>query len=131
MTSRYLLLFFHQFHITVRSLYNRPTTLYLMKCGPYSRRKFWNYDLGNENMTVNSRYITWMNNIKKSLCNTLLALMCFLPHSNDMTSWQSSSAEKVSCNVAPFFYHHSVVIQHLVSDRLLSLISKENMHNVR
>jgi hypothetical protein len=30
--------------------------------------------------------------------------------SNDMTSWQNSSAEKISCNVAPFFYH-----QHLVS----------------
>ena len=28
MTSRYLLPFFHQFHITVRSLYNRPTMLF-------------------------------------------------------------------------------------------------------
>jgi hypothetical protein len=35
-----------------------------------------------------------------------------------MSSYQSSSAENVSCNVAPFFYHHSVVIQHLVSDTL-------------
>jgi hypothetical protein len=35
-----------------------------------------------------------------------------------MTSCQSSSAENVSCNVAPFFYHHTVVIQHLVSDTL-------------
>ena len=58
------------------------------------------------------------------------ALLHFLSHSNDMTSWQSSSAENVSCNVAPFFYHHSVVIQHLVSDKQLSLISKENLHNV-
>jgi hypothetical protein len=54
----------------------------------------------------------------------------FSPHSNDMTSWQNSSAEKISCIVAPFFYHHSVVI-HLVSDRLLSLNSKENVQNVR
>ena len=30
----------------------------------------------------------------------------------------SSSTENVSCNVAPFFYQHSVVIQHLVSDAL-------------
>ena len=45
-------------------------------------------------------------------------LLCFVSHSNDMTSCQSSSAENVSCNVAPFFYHHSVVIQHLVSDTL-------------
>jgi len=49
-------------------------------------------------------------------------------HSNDMTLWKNSSAENVPCNVAPFFYHHSVVIQHLVSDRLFSLISKENVH---
>jgi len=54
----------------------------------------------------------------------------FSLYSNDMTSWQSSSAEKISLNVAPFFYHHSVVIQNLVSDRILSLISKENVHNV-
>jgi hypothetical protein len=43
-----------------------------------------------------------------------------------MTSLQNSSVEKISCNVATFFYHHSVVIQHLVSDMLLSLNSKEN-----
>jgi hypothetical protein len=37
-------------------------------------------------------------------------------HSNGMTSCQSSSTENVSRNVAPFFYHHSVVIQHLLSN---------------
>ena len=62
---------------------------------------------------------------------TNVRLLCFVSHSNDMTSCQSSSIENVSCNVAPFFYHHSVVIQHLVSDRRLSLISKENVYNVR
>jgi hypothetical protein len=31
---------------------------------------------------------------------------------------QNSSAAKISCNFAPFFYHHSVVIQHIVSDTL-------------
>ena len=55
----------------------------------------------------------------------------FYPHSNDMTSSQNSLAEKISCNVEPFFYHHNVVIQHLVSDRLLPLNSKENVQNVR
>ena len=45
-------------------------------------------------------------------------LLCFVSHSNGMTSCQSSSAENVLCSVAPFFYHHSVVIQHLVSDTL-------------
>jgi len=54
------------------------------------------------------------------LCHsfTNVTLLCFVSQSNDMTLWQSSSAENVSCNVAPFFYHHSVVIQHLVSDTL-------------
>ena len=32
----------------------------------------------------------------------------FSPHYNDMTSWQSSSAEKVSCNLAPFFFNHRI-----------------------
>ena len=45
-------------------------------------------------------------------------LLCFVSHSNDMTSCQSSSAENVPYNVAPFFYHQSVVIQHLVSNTL-------------
>jgi len=49
---------------------------------------------------------------------TFLTLTCITPHSNDMTSWQNSSAAKSSCNVAPFFYHHSVVIDSLVSDIL-------------
>ena len=30
----------------------------------------------------------------------------FSTHSNDMMSRQSSSAEKILCNVMPFFYHH-------------------------
>jgi hypothetical protein len=47
---------------------------------------------------------------------TLLTLTCFTLHSNDMTLWQNKSAGRISCNLAPFFYHHSVVIQHLVSD---------------
>jgi hypothetical protein len=29
----------------------------------------------------------------------------FSLHSNDMTSWQNSSTEKIWCNVTPFFYH--------------------------
>ena len=45
-------------------------------------------------------------------------LLCFVSHSNDMKSCQSNSAENVSCNVAPFFYDHSVVMQHLVSETL-------------
>ena len=62
---------------------------------------------------------------------TLLTFTCFTPLSNDMTSFQNISAENVSCNVPLFFYHHSVVIQHLVSDWLHSLNSKENVQNVK
>ena len=76
-------------------------------------------------------YILYMTSRYFFRSFTNVRLLCFVSHSNDMTSCQSSSAEYVSCNVAPFFYHHSVVIQHLVSDRQLSLISKENVYNVR
>jgi len=38
-----------------------------------------------------------------------------------LLTWQNSLAENISCNVAPFFYHHSVVIQHLVSDTLYQI----------
>jgi hypothetical protein len=66
---------------------------------------------------------------------TNVRLLCFVSHSNDMTSCQSSSAENVSCNVAPFFYHQcgdtTSCIRRFVSDRQLSLISKENVYNVR
>ena len=41
------------------------------------------------------------------------------------------SPDMILCSVAPSFYHHSVVIQHLVSDRLLSFISNESVHNVK
>ena len=76
-------------------------------------------------------YILYMTSRYFFRSFTNVRLLCFVSHSNDMTSCQSSSAENVSCNVAPFFYHHSVVIQHLVSNRQLSLISKENVYNVR
>jgi hypothetical protein len=85
--------------------------------------KFVQYSQGDYILCMTSHYCF------RSFINA--RLLCFVSHSNDMTSCQSSSAENVSCNVAPFFYHHSVVIQHLVSDRRLSLISKENIHNVR
>jgi hypothetical protein len=49
---------------------------------------------------------------------TNVCLLCFVSHSNGMTSCQSSSTENVSCNVTPFFYHHTSVVIHLVSDTL-------------
>jgi hypothetical protein len=73
-----------------------------LKCVQYSE--------GDYILCMTSRYFS------RSFTN--VRLLCFVLHSNDMTSCQSSSTENVSCNVAPFFYHHSVVIQHLVSDTL-------------
>jgi hypothetical protein len=89
--------------------------------------KFVQYSQGDYILCMTSR------NFFRSF--THVALLCFVSHSNDMTSCQCSLAEKVSCNVAPFFYHQcgdtTSCIRHLVSDRLLTLISKENVHNVR
>ena len=70
---------------------------------------------------------------------TLIKMTRLSPHSNTMTSRKSSPTENMSFKFAPFFYHHSVVIhfcatscvRHLVSDRLLSLITKENLHIIR
>ena len=73
-----------------------------LKCVQYSE--------GDYILCMTSRYFF------RSFTN--IRLLCFVSHSNGMTSCQSSSAENVSCNVAPFFYHHSVVIQDLVSDTL-------------
>jgi hypothetical protein len=85
--------------------------------------KFVQYSQGDYILCMTSRYFF------RSFTN--VRLLCFVSHSNDMTSCQSSLVENVSCNIPPFFYHHSVVIQHLVSDRRLSLISTENVDNVR
>jgi hypothetical protein len=52
---------------------------------------------------------------------TNVRLLCFVSHSNGMTSCQSSSTENVSCNIAPFFYHHSVVIQQML-DKFITCI---------
>ena len=84
-----------------------------------------------ENITVNSRYIIWMNEHLTLNLLRLLTLMSISTHFNDIPSWKSSSVEKILCNVTTFFYHNSGMIQHLVSDWLLSLISKENVRNVR
>ena len=116
------------FSVTVQS----DNAFYLKKCGPYNWQKYGNYVFEKNNMTMNSRYIIWINVHLAVNFLTLLTLMSPPPppHSNDVTSWQSSSsAEKVLSNVAPFFYHHNVEIQHLasvnlVSHRLISLISE-------
>ena len=68
---------------------------------------------GDYILCMTSRLFVAVHSIALS---TLLTLTCFTPHSNDMTSLQNSSADNITCNVAPFFYHHAVVIHYLVSD---------------
>ena len=58
-----------------------------LKCVQYSE--------GDHILCMTSRYFF------RSFTN--VRLLCFVSHSNDMTSCQSSSAEKVLCNVMPFF----------------------------
>jgi hypothetical protein len=88
-------------NISIKTNFKQITRIEL-KCVQYSE--------GDYILCMTSRYFF------RSFTNVRL-LYCVI-HSNGMTSCQSSSAENVSCNVAPFFYHHSVVIQHLVSDTL-------------
>ena len=38
-------------------------------------------------------------------------------------------ADYIPSNVAPLFYHYSVIMQHLLSDSLFSLISRENLQS--
>ena len=91
MMSNYLLSLLQQCHVTAKSLsvslYNRSTTSFYIR-------------------TVGC---TVAGNIEFL---SLEILICFTPHFNDMTSLQSSSAKKISCDVASFFYHHSVVTQY-------------------
>ena len=82
--------------------------------------KFVQYSQGNYILCMTSRYFF------RSFTNARLLFV--VSHSNDMTSCQSSLAENISSRHS---FITSVVIKHLVSDRLLSLISKENVHNVR
>ena len=103
----YKVLYQHTMHvislsnISIKTNFKQITRIEL-KCVQYSE--------GDYILCMTSRYFF------RSFTN--VRLLYFVIHSNGMTSCQSSSAENVSCNVVPFFYHHSVVIQHLVSDTL-------------
>ena len=83
-----------------------------------------------ETMSLVMTIWPWIYNLNEWTLNSRISCIAyayidlFSTNSNDMTSWQNSSTEMISCHFAPFFYHHSVVIQHLVSDRKLSSMSK-------
>ena len=59
-------------------------------------------------------------------------ISCLPSHSNDMTSWQSNSAENVSCNVAPFSYHHRVwwynILHHIPCIRQTTFVNFKGKH---
>jgi hypothetical protein len=80
-------------NISIKTNFNQIASVEL-KCVQYSE--------GDYILCMTSRYFF------HSFTN--IRLLCFVSHSNGMTSCQSSSAKNVSCNVVPFFYHHSVVI---------------------
>jgi hypothetical protein len=70
-----------------------------------------------------------MHNMKEWTLNSCFVYVAYIdvfsPHSNDMTSRESSSAEKISCNMAPFFYHQCVETISCIRQ------AKENVYNVR
>ena len=82
--------------------------------------------------TVNSQYIIWMNEHSDIALFALRTLMCF-PCITRRWRHYKVVRQRWSCATL----HHSFITivwwykQQLVSDRLLSLFSKENTHNVR
>ena len=93
-------------------------------------RRGYVISLSNMSIKTNFKHITRFelkltnlyNTLKETTCMTSRYLLPYIhqcvvtvgslsaSYSNNITSWKNSSAEKISCNVAPFFYHHSVVI---------------------
>ena len=92
----YTVLYHHTMYVISLSNFSIKTNLKQiarveLKCVQYSE--------GDYILCMTSRYFF------RSFTN--VRLLCFVSHSNGMTSCQSSSTENVSCNVAPFFYHHT------------------------
>ena len=88
-------------NISIKTNFKQITRVEL-KCAQYSQ--------GDYILCMTSRYS--------------VRLQCFVSYSNDMTSCQSSSTDLVQRRAI-------LLSPHIVPDRLLSLISKENVHNVR
>ena len=81
------------------------TWCHMFCCRSFTNVIYWNYD----NMIMNS-----INEWTLSSRFVYVAYIDVFPYA--MVSWQSSLAEKLSCNDMSFFYSDSVVIQHLVSN---------------
>jgi hypothetical protein len=86
------------------------------------------------NFNVNQRFF-WRNMKKRSTCwctgpcscrkfetmSLEIGKLLWIHESNIITSWKRCPVDNTLCSVTTFFYHHSVMIQHLVSDKLFSL----------
>jgi hypothetical protein len=102
-------------NILIKTNFKQITRVEL-KCVQYSQ--------GDYILCMTSHYIF------RSFINVGFLYMCFVSHSNDMTSCQSSLPENISCNIAPFFYHQCGDTTSSIRQATL-LISKGNVHNVR
>ena len=67
MPSRYWMPFIHQYHIILCDHFQCHCTIVrqrffvLEKCRPHSVREYWNYVLGNNNVTVNSLCLRYLH----------------------------------------------------------------------
>jgi hypothetical protein len=94
----YTVLYHHTMYVSLSSISIKTNFKQIAR----AELKCVHYSEGDYILCMTARYFF------RSFTN--VRLLCFVSHSNGMTSCQSSSTENVSCNVAPFFYHHSVVI---------------------
>jgi hypothetical protein len=105
-------------NISIKTNFKQITRVEL-KCVQYSE--------GDYILYMTSRYFF------RSFTN--VRLLYFVIHSNGLTSCQSSSAENVSCSsrhsLITTVWWYNILYQTLCIRQRLSLISKENVHNVR
>ena len=121
MTSPNVLPFIHRRHATLSvSLYNRSKTLLLENCAIVFM--YWNI----ETMFLDMRI--WLSIRDTIICQVWMSehWSLFL-YISILWRHEEIVRQRTSCTML----RHSVVMQHRVSDRPLSIISKENIHNVK
>ena len=106
--------------VTLVSLYNRSKTLLLENCAIVFM--YWNI----ETMFLDMRI--WLSIRDIIICQVWMSehWSLFL-YISILWRHEEIVRQRTSCTML----RHSVVMQHRVSDRPLSIISKENIHNVK
>ena len=88
----------------------------------YTKHYTENKRSSNANPTKTITYIVWWYNtlyqVEPVVWTSITTSCDAVSLRNRQDLIQSLVQTQYGCNVAPFFYHHSVVIQHLVSDTL-------------